>query len=88
MTKKLLKNMFAIVVRNMGIDKAYMLIKKNARIKLLRILVTWYLLIKICYENDKNFEILKMGKSILDILKMSIFEKGQIKISKNCVFWF
>ncbi len=32
----------------------------------------------------KIFGILKKGKSILDIFKMSIFEKGQNKISKNC----
>ena len=36
------------------------------------------------YKNHEIFEILKIGKSILDIFKMSIFEKGQNKISKNC----
>ena len=60
-----------------------------AKIKSLRKSVRWYLLIKIYKglyndKNNENFEILKIGKSILDILKMSIFEKGQIKISKNC----
>jgi len=47
-----------------------------------------YLEVDMNGKKDEKIDFLKLGKSFLDILKMSILQKRRPRKSKKCVFWF